>query len=526
MHDLWGDEAETALFARNIIKYGIPKGWDGVNIMGIDNAVVLNDSLVNHTSPWAQYYLTAISFRLFGESIFTARLPFIVLSVASLILLYWLGYLLVPKTGFGFAITGVIIAVSSVQWILFSYQTRYYAVTIFCSLLLTICALQMQKKWKYRILFVGSGILFFYSHYVSFVAYYVSLFFAYLLFWVRTKKERIQTFKLWVVLSIVITLCTLPWIIILKPMGSRGGVTIPSFYEIAINALLSWKDAYVPFHDSNMIPIGILLLCFGVFCGIIIYRFVNKSKEIAKHPLRLGLFLFFLFSMYLFLMAFFTAIITVDTTFVASRYTVAIFPICFLFVSWGIVGLFRIHPIIASVVFVVFLTTNLFSFRVNPLSFPLLLVQEMISRYPTPARKVAEYLQMNAKKGDTVFVTLDRDHEPLLFFLGDYVQFVDRINVVNTRVFPKNRDSIPRPIYANLSPPNWIIQYGKRGNDGTFFTFDDRPIPPYINLKTEYEQTIIPLFFSDLTRPEIERRSFVPITPQTKDMVYIYKRIR
>ena len=61
-HPLWGDEAETALFARNILSYGVPRGWDGTNIMGINNAVVLNADLINHTSPWTQYYMTAASF--------------------------------------------------------------------------------------------------------------------------------------------------------------------------------------------------------------------------------------------------------------------------------------------------------------------------------------------------------------------------------------------------------------------------------------------------------------------------------
>ncbi|KKU75713.1 MAG: hypothetical protein UY01_C0006G0042 [Candidatus Nomurabacteria bacterium GW2011_GWB1_47_6] len=68
MHPLWGDEAETALFARNILRYGVPKGWDGVNIMGINNAAVLDKHLLNHSSPWGQYYLVAASFALFGES--------------------------------------------------------------------------------------------------------------------------------------------------------------------------------------------------------------------------------------------------------------------------------------------------------------------------------------------------------------------------------------------------------------------------------------------------------------------------
>src|SRR5581483_2391413 len=89
-HPLWGDEAETALFARSILTHGVPYGWDGTYLMGNDNAVSLNSDLVNHSNPWLQYYLSAASFKLFGEGAFQARLPFLIIGMAGVPILYFL----------------------------------------------------------------------------------------------------------------------------------------------------------------------------------------------------------------------------------------------------------------------------------------------------------------------------------------------------------------------------------------------------------------------------------------------------
>ena len=35
---LWADEGDTAVLAANIVKYGIPKAWDGVTFVDSDKA--------------------------------------------------------------------------------------------------------------------------------------------------------------------------------------------------------------------------------------------------------------------------------------------------------------------------------------------------------------------------------------------------------------------------------------------------------------------------------------------------------
>jgi hypothetical protein len=151
-------------------------------------------------------------------------------------------------------------------------------------------------------------------------------------------------------------------------------------------------------------------------------------------------------------------------------------------------------------------------------------MKEVVRPYKTPDREVANFLEKNAKNGDTAFINLDRDHEPLIFYLKNKIKFVNRVSLTNTRIFPKNRTLIPRYIYSFRDKPDWIILYSKRGNDGSFLTFDYRPTDPNINLKEDYTEVPLPIFFSDMSRPEIELRSFTEIKPSYQDQVFIYKK--
>ena len=73
----WDDEANTALFANNIIKTGLPYAWDQRNIIAFRNGEELNNNLVNVYMPPLQYYIEALSFSIFGVSTFSGRFIFV-----------------------------------------------------------------------------------------------------------------------------------------------------------------------------------------------------------------------------------------------------------------------------------------------------------------------------------------------------------------------------------------------------------------------------------------------------------------
>lgn len=514
-HPLWGDEAETALFARNILQYGVPKGWDGTNIMGINNAVVLNDDLINHTSPWAQYYLTAASFKLFGESSFTARLPSIILSILTLPLVYVFTNMLLGRERV--AILAVWIMALSVPYMLFAYQARYYSLQTFAAVLLAFACLRLVEvtKW-YKILFVLAGTVLFYANYVSFAAFYASCFLVFCVYYYgEGGKETLKRFVVrFLLLSVGVLALTLPWFIMLSPFANRGELVTYSFVDTLYGMFVFLRAALYPYNDNNAFPILFLpVFLFFLFRN----HHGQKAQIVFGFPLVLA-------CIYLTIKAVFTLISQVDTTFVHVRYTMLIFPFLVIASASVIDGFLGWRREIGLGVLVLYLSTNIFTlntFRLYPIAF----LGEVLSPYLTPDNAVAEYLKKHARAGDTAFVNLDRDHEPLIFHLKDKIRFVNRVSLINTRIFPKNRSVIPRYIYDFRDSPDWVILYSKRDPaPDDFLTFDARPLPQGIKLNQEYEEVVLPVFFSDMSRPELELRSFREIKPEERDQVFIYKK--
>src|SRR5437870_7400812 len=74
---LWGDEAETALLAKNVLRFGIPKTVDGVNhITELGNFRDENTGHIWTWTPWLQEYVTAASYLVLGGTTWSSRAPF------------------------------------------------------------------------------------------------------------------------------------------------------------------------------------------------------------------------------------------------------------------------------------------------------------------------------------------------------------------------------------------------------------------------------------------------------------------
>jgi hypothetical protein len=514
MHPLWGDEAETALFGRNILKYGVPQGWDGTNIMGINNAVVLDKQLVNHTSPWAQYYMVAGAFALFGQNSFTARVPSILLVILVIPLTYYIARRFFKSHEVG--VLAVWLLALSIPFVLFGFQARYYALTSVAALVFFISAFRLVQVFSFRwaSLFILSAVAFFYGNYVSFVAWYAAVLIVFSVMALRAHGGK----GVWVIVhrflpvSLLVLCFTAPWYILLKPFESRGSISIPPFVAFFQYLSILIGEAYAPYNESNAFPI---VLALG-FVVLIFYRFLQKKT--VSVPLAV----FAVPAMYLTIMSLFTLVAMVDTAFVHVRYTMIVYPFFILCLAYLFYEMKSVLKKGIWIVLAVYIGTNLFTltpFR----SFIWDFAMERRHPYKTPDIEVANYLKAHAKKGDTAFVNLDRDHEPLIFHLGDYIRFVNRVSLVNTRIFPENRAIIPRYIYDFRDEPDWIILYSKRTNDDSFFMFDYRAMAPEINL-SNYDEVALPVFFSDMSRPEIDLRSFYEMKPKGGDSVYIYKR--
>ncbi|MBF0217346.1 MAG: glycosyltransferase family 39 protein [Candidatus Omnitrophica bacterium] len=147
---LWQDEAETAVLARNVLKFGFPRAFDGVNFVNPRLAEWYgvgfgsNNAWLYH--PWVQFYVTAFSFLLFGVSTFSARFPFAVLGVINVYLTYRLARRLTGDKDT--AVISALLLVLSVPYLLLMRQSRYYALAVFLVLLILIFYSKFRGEGK------------------------------------------------------------------------------------------------------------------------------------------------------------------------------------------------------------------------------------------------------------------------------------------------------------------------------------------------------------------------------------------
>ncbi|HYR23002.1 MAG TPA: glycosyltransferase family 39 protein [Chthoniobacterales bacterium] len=158
---LWEDEGDTAALASNILKFGIPKAWDGGAFLDSDHGARLNRDLVMVTHPWVQYYLTAGSFFLFGQNTFAARFPFAVAGWMSILLVYFFLWRLLRSRLIAFSAAALL--VFSVQFLLYVRQCRYCALNMLLVCWLFGSFLKM-KSARDCALFVLAATLLFHTH--------------------------------------------------------------------------------------------------------------------------------------------------------------------------------------------------------------------------------------------------------------------------------------------------------------------------------------------------------------------------
>ena len=158
---LWADEGDTAVLGKSILKFGVPTAWDGVAFIDSDFGARLNDDLIMVSHPWLQYYVTAVSFALWGESAWAARLPFAFLGLATIALVYVM-VLGVTRNRWT-AATAAVLLMLSVQFLIYARQSRHYTLNAALTCLLVL-QFNRLNSWANSLLFAGIGILLFHSH--------------------------------------------------------------------------------------------------------------------------------------------------------------------------------------------------------------------------------------------------------------------------------------------------------------------------------------------------------------------------
>ena len=158
---LWEDEGDSAALASNILKFGVPKAWDGGAFLDSDHGARLNRDLVMVTHPWIQYYLTAASFLVFGENTFAARIPFAIAGWMSILLVYLFVWRLFGNRLTAFSAAALL--VFSVQFLLYAKQCRYCALNMLLVVWLFWTFFKMNSA-RDCVLFILASVFLFHTH--------------------------------------------------------------------------------------------------------------------------------------------------------------------------------------------------------------------------------------------------------------------------------------------------------------------------------------------------------------------------
>jgi 4-amino-4-deoxy-L-arabinose transferase-like glycosyltransferase len=205
---LWGDEAETATLARNVVRFGYPKSFDGLNRISLYGAEIDNAADAWVWSPWLQQYVTAASFSLFGPTTWAARAPFALIGWFCLPLLGWVVYRIYRNQGL--ALASMALLASSEIFLLHARQCRYYSITVLGEILFVYSLyLWLGNDQKGRWLLLLSLLVQFYSNYIVAVANLPVLL---LLAWNLYRREKAPVVRLGLCLALLVLLAA-PWVL-------------------------------------------------------------------------------------------------------------------------------------------------------------------------------------------------------------------------------------------------------------------------------------------------------------------------
>ncbi len=215
---LWQDEAETALVARHLLKFGLPLSNDGYDWVQQSSSpfteFASNYVWIYHS--WLQYAITAASFLVLGQqTTLAARLPFALIGMAvvvfyGLFLGRWLGRRRLVWVS-------VILLLLCVPFLLLMRQCRYYALAALFTLAVVDSFLRVRNGDCWAVpYFVLSAVLLYHAHYGAFFPVLLALGLDWLL--IRPRCAFPRRFLSAILLIIMLVL---PWAWYMRVLG-RG----------------------------------------------------------------------------------------------------------------------------------------------------------------------------------------------------------------------------------------------------------------------------------------------------------------
>ncbi len=427
----WQDEAETACLAKSVLNYGVPRAFDGVNLVSQEEGREFDAGYLWRWSPWLQIYLVAGAFKIFGCTNAAGRLFFALCGLGCVCLIYFF-----VKRYFGdlpWARMAAASLASSVTFLLFSRQCRYYSLG---ALLVLTSLYAFRGEWRSRFgpaaLLVVSLVLMFYTNYLLFFSYTLAFALAaVLIYW----RELSLTRSLAVAMGVGILIAPgLTLFLVFKEASMLRFISIWSSYEIYFASL---------FQFMAPMPIALVLLsrwgwALGRNC-----LFQNSEER----------FLFFLA-----LIIFFNIIVLGVVPQSEIRYLIVLSPLTAIILGWTVCKVWRYQRFSGALLAILLCFTNFLNmvpmtwlgianqpchndnFMLTSPNIPLkLYLTELFSSYPDTNQALIQFFQTHAQPGEVIFTTYG--DLPLQFY-------------TNCQVLGGLQGRLPPP----GEPPSWVVK--------------------------------------------------------------------
>lgn len=258
---MWGDELTTALLSVNIIKFGLPKVSDGKNSITYMGEGIDSDKYGNWTwTPWLAEYLTAVSFKLFGQTTAAARLPFAIIGficVALMAFVVWRIY-----GSHEISLMSMLFLTTSEVFILHVRQCRYYSLIVAAEIVFIwgVYVLLKGRRQAGTALLAAALTVQFYSNYIVIAGSIVAL--CVLLATIYRRYDGVL--RGGAAAFIIFSALSMPWILYARPWRQAGHTGNENIVEKVVYYL--WE---MNFHIVALI----------IFLVPLIYQLIKPHDE-------------------------------------------------------------------------------------------------------------------------------------------------------------------------------------------------------------------------------------------------------
>lgn len=484
---LWQDEANAALLAKNILKFGYPYVFDSKNLIWPGWTDVSFKYFYWILWGWLPLYFNALIFYLFGATTFTARFSSALTGIIFVQLLFQIMIRIkLPKAT---AFWSSFMVLFSVLLSLFFRQCGYYAFTVFFSCLMILIYSGFKPGRKRTLYFFLCSLALLNTHLLIWGIVILSITIA-ILFIERDIKPSLKFAGLnFMMLSPFLYLYQV-WQLFERT--SYGNKDVVPYWQRFLFYIRSIEISLIPWWFAV-----ILLFC--------LFYFKKSFKDIEKKILLQSLVL--IITTFIF--------IPLLTRYIYLRYILMIIPIILMSVSIISVRIFQNQRILGILMFIIIIYFNILGFKKggDNVRFSQLrqFYYELTHKGDDVNKGIVNYLKEHAKSEDTVLCNYG--DFPIIFYTdlivrggpgrigAGYDLISDKFNIVA------------------LNKPDWIIM---RNNWKYLY-----PEKQFENILKNHSYKKIILDIEDDAwgnRPSIFYHFF--ITRLVKNPVIIYKLIK